>query len=166
MDLTIISLSGFLILIGLLGSFLPVIPGPLTSWLGLFILRFSPIIQIENSLLISSFCIALFVFLLDNIIPVLGAKKFGGGNGSMVGSSMGIILGILFLGPFGLIIGPFVGAFLGELYISKNNKESALKSAFGAFIGFLTGVFLKFIIGLAFSYYFFKILWQFRAQVF
>ena len=54
MDLTIISLSGFLILIGLLGSFLPVIPGPLTSWLGLFILRFSPIIQIENSLLITS----------------------------------------------------------------------------------------------------------------
>ena len=71
MDLILIALSGFFILLGIAGSFLPIIPGPLTSWLGLFILRFSPSIHIENRFLILCFCLALFIFLLDNIIPVL-----------------------------------------------------------------------------------------------
>ena len=166
MDLILIALSGFFILLGIAGSFLPIIPGPLTSWLGLFILRFSPSIHIENRFLILCFCLALFIFLLDNIIPVLGAKKFGGGRGSTIGSSLGIILGILFLGPFGLIIGPFCGAFLGELYMNQNNRKGALKAAFGALIGFLTGVFLKFIISVAFAFYFVKILWEFSTQLF
>ncbi|MGI9540654.1 MAG: DUF456 domain-containing protein [Flavobacteriaceae bacterium] len=166
MDVIIIGFSGFFILLGIAGSFLPIIPGPLTSWFGLFLLRFSSIVKIENRFLILCFCIALFIFLLDNIIPILGAKKFGGGRGSNVGSSIGIIIGILFLGPFGLIIGPFCGAFLGELYVNQNNKKGALKAAFGALIGFLTGVFLKLLIGLAFAYYFIKILWEFRTQLF
>ena len=91
MDLIIISLAGFFILLGIAGSFLPVIPGPLTSWLGLFILGFAPSIDIENQFLILCFCIALFIFIFDNIIAVLGAKKFGGGKGSTIGSSIGII---------------------------------------------------------------------------
>ena len=166
MDLIIISLAGFFILLGIAGSFLPVIPGPLTSWLGLFILGFAPSIVIENQFLILCFCIALFIFIFDNIIAVLGAKKFGGGKGSTIGSSIGIIVGILFLGPFGLIIGPFFGAFLGELYVNQSNKKGAIKAAFGALVGFLTGVFLKFMIALAFVYYFIKIIWEFKNQLF
>ena len=100
-------------------------------------------ISIDFTLLILSFCIALAIFILDYFIPSLGAKKFGGGKGSVYGSSIGLIFGILFLGPFGLILGPFLGAFLGELIINKDNKKGALKAAVGAFLGFFVGVFIK-----------------------
>ena len=111
MDNLLILLSGCFILLGIAGSFLPIIPGPITAWVGILILSFVPHISIDFTLLILSFCIALAIFILDYFIPSLGAKKFGGGKGSVYGSSIGLIFGILFLGPFGLILGPFLGAF-------------------------------------------------------
>ena len=98
MDLIIISLAGFFILLGIAGSFLPVIPGPLTSWLGLFILGFAPSIVIENQFLILCFCIALFIFIFDNIIAVqlkgtmfgcqvFGQKMLEQGRGSIINIS-------------------------------------------------------------------------------
>ena len=166
MDLLLISLAGFFILLGIAGSFLPIIPGPLTAWVGLFILSFAPSISLEKRYLFFYFCVALTVFILDNIIPVLGAKKFGGGRGSTIGSTLGLVIGILFLGPFGILLGPFFGAFLGELVVNFDNKKGAFRAAIGALIGFFTGVFLKLIIGLAFAFLYFQILWKYRDQLF
>lgn len=166
MDILLISLAGFFILLGIAGSFLPIIPGPLTAWLGLFILSLASSITIEKRFLFYYFCIALSIFILDNIIPILGAKKFGGGRGSTIGSAIGLIVGIVFLGPFGIILGPFTGAFLGELVLNFDNKKGAFRAAIGALIGFFTGVFLKLLIGLAFAFIYFQTLWRFRDQVF
>ena len=166
MDLLIIVLASLFILLGIIGSFIPIIPGPLSSWSGLLILSFSTSITISPFFLVLSFIIALFIFIIDNIIPILGAKNFGGGRGSVVGSSIGLILGIIFLGPFGLLFGPFTGAFLGELYMNQNNKKGALKAAIGALLGFITGVSLKFMISLAFCFYFLKSLWEFKNGLF
>jgi uncharacterized protein YqgC (DUF456 family) len=158
MDLFLICLSGFLILLGIAGSFLPVIPGPLTAWAGLFVLSCVSSITYSLQFLIISFSVALFIFLLDILIPILGAKKFGGGKGSTYGASIGLVIGILFLGPF-------FGAFFGELIANQKNKKGALKAAFGALIGFLSGVFLKFIVGLSFGYYFLQALWTARTAL-
>ena len=166
MDLLIIVLASLFILLGIIGSFIPIIPGPLTSWSGLLILSFSSSITISPFFLVLSFIIALFIFIIDNIISILGAKKFGGGKGSVIGSSIGLILGIIFLGPFGLLFGPFTGAFLGELYMNQDNKKGALKTAIGALLGFITGVSLKFMISLAFCFYFLKSLWEFKNGLF
>lgn len=166
MDLLIIVLASLFILLGIIGSFIPIIPGPLTSWSGLLILSFSSSITISPFFLVLSFIIALFIFIIDNIISILGAKKFGGGKGSVIGSSIGLILGIIFLGPFGLLFGPFTGAFLGELYMNQDNKKGALKAAIGALLGFITGVSLKFMISLAFCFYFLKSLWEFKSILF
>jgi uncharacterized protein YqgC (DUF456 family) len=165
-DLLIIVLASLFILLGIIGSFIPIIPGPLTSWSGLLILSFSSSITISPFFLVLSFIIALFIFIIDNIISILGAKKFGGGKGSVIGSSIGLILGIIFLGPFGLLFGPFTGAFLGELYMNQDNKKGALKAAIGALLGFITGVSLKFMISLAFCFYFLKSLWEFKSILF
>ncbi|MDA7693418.1 DUF456 domain-containing protein [Flavobacteriaceae bacterium] len=162
MDLLLIGIAGFFIVLGIAGSFLPIIPGPITSWLGLLILNFAPSIHLENRFLIISFCIALAIFILDNFIPVIGAKKFGGGRGSVIGSALGLLIGILFLGPFGILLGPFFGALFGELILNFENKKGAFKAALGALIGFFTGVFLKLIIGLAFAVTYFQTLWKFR----
>lgn len=166
MDLFLVCLSGFFILLGIVGSFLPVIPGPLTAWAGLLILSYVSGITLSLQFLILSFSIALFIFLLDILIPILGAKKFGGGKGSTYGASIGLIIGILFLGPFGILIGPFLGAFFGELIANQKNKKGALKAAFGALIGFLSGVFLKFIVGLAFGFYYLQSLWKASSTLF
>ena len=103
---------------------------------------------------------------MDIFIPIVGAKKFGGSKGSTYGASIGLVMGILFLGPFGILIGPFLGAFFGELIVNKTNKKGALNAAFGSLIGFLSGVFLKFIVGLAFGFYFIRFVWSARGVLF
>ncbi|MDA9572495.1 DUF456 domain-containing protein, partial [Flavobacteriaceae bacterium] len=82
------------------------------------------------------------------------------------GATVGLLVGILFLGPLGILVGPFLGALIGELIMNKNNKKGALKAAFGSLIGFLSGVFLKFIVGLAFGFYFINFLWNARGELF
>ena len=166
MDILLIILGLFLILLGVVGSFLPVIPGPLTSWLGLLMLSFIKVIDIGNTFLVTTAIVALTIFILDNFISILGAKKFGGGKGSIVGSTLGLIIGILFLGPFGIIIGPFLGAFIGELIVNSTNTKGALKAATGSLIGFMSGVFLKFMISLVYLCFFVKIVWENRSVLF
>ena len=166
MDILLIFLSGFFILLGIVGSFLPIIPGPLTSWLGILILSITQSVFIDKISLVVSFIIAVGIFVLDYFVPVLGAKKFGGGRGSIIGSSIGLICGILFIGPFGIFLGPFFGAFIGELVVNSGNKKGALKAAIGSLIGFLSGVFLKFLISIAFAFFYLKSLINFNINDF
>lgn len=156
MDLILEIIGLLLAFLGLVGSFLPVIPGPLTSWLGLFFLHQSERIESDPTFLTVTFLIALGVFLLDYIIPALGTKKFGGSKKGIIGSTIGLVIGLLFLGPLGLLIGPFMGAFAGEKLNQTPNKR-AVKAAFGSFIGFITGVFLKFSVALIYCFYFLTI---------
>ena len=145
MDLVIIIIGFLLVLLGIAGSFLPIIPGPLTSWLGLFVISYSNGITISNSFLTVTFIIALLIFVLDYIIPVVGTKRFGGSKSGMIGTTIGLIVGLLSPIPFGIIIGPFAGALIGEL-MHNNDMNRATKAAFGSFLGFITSTFLKFII--------------------
>ena len=153
----VFEIVGFLfVLLGIIGSFLPVLPGPLTGWVGLFLLQQSDRIPQDNSFLLTSFAIAFLVFLIDYVIPALGTKKFGGSKKGIIGSTIGLVIGLLFLGPLGIIVGPFLGAYSGEL-INKTEQRQALKAALGSLIGFLTGVFLKFAVALVFCFYYIKI---------
>ena len=90
--------------------------------------------------------------------PTYRAKKFGGTKSGIIGATVGLIVGLLFLGPLGIFLGTFLGAFLGELIHDPKNKRTALLAATGSLIGFLTGVFLKFSVTVIFGIYFFKIL--------
>jgi uncharacterized protein len=92
---------------------------------------------------------------LDYIIPAWGTKKFGGSKKGVIGSILGLIIGMIFFGPLGIILGPFVGAVAGELMAGKDNS-AALKAGFGSFVGFLTGTLLKLIASGMMMWYFFK----------
>ena len=153
----VFEIVGFLfVLLGIVGSFLPVLPGPLTGWVGLFLLHQSDRIPQDNTFLLTSFAIALLVFLIDYVIPALGTKKYGGSKKGIIGSTIGLVIGLLFLGPLGIIVGPFLGAYSGEL-LNKTEQKQALKAALGSLIGFLTGVFLKFAVAFVFCFYYIKI---------
>lgn len=90
--------------------------------------------------------LAIFGTLVDNITTAMGARKFGGSKQAFWGSMIGLFLGAFFVFPFGIIIGPFAGAFVAELYFQKKNARDSAKSGLGATLGLLAGVFGKVII--------------------
>ena len=101
------------------------------------------------------FALATIVTVLDYIIPVWGTKKFGGTRAGVIGSTLGLIFGLIFFPPIGIIIGPFAGAVIGEM-IQKDDFNNALKSGIGSFIGFLLGTGMKLVVSSIMIYYFFK----------
>ena len=140
-------------ILGVIGSFLPVLPGPLTSWIGLLILHSTDAVPMNKAFLIITFCIALIIWILDYIIPVMGTKRFGGSKAGIIGTSIGLIIGLIAPIPGGIIIGPFCGALIGEL-INKNEFKNAVKAAFGSFLGFLASSFIKFIVAIIYFGFF------------
>lgn len=158
MDIALVIIGLLLMLVGIIGSFLPVLPGPPISWVGLLLLHLTNAVPMNKTLLIVTAVIALLVTVLDYVIPAAGTKRFGGSKAGMWGSIIGLLVAIFFpiLGPFGIIIWPFVGALVGELSQNKDQNK-AWKAAFGSFIGFLTGTFLKFLIALI---YFGLFIWK------
>lgn len=153
--------TGFcLMIIGILGSFLPVLPGPPISWVGILLLYLSP--QIENNywILGVTLIIAIIITILDYIIPAQGTKKFGGSKYGIWGTNIGLIIGIISPIPFSFIIGPFLGAFIGEIIYDTKDHNRALKAATGSFLGFLAGTFIKFLIAIIYLGLFLSIVWD------
>lgn len=148
MDIFLLIIGLLFCVIGLIGSFFPIIPGPVTSWIGLLILHFTSIIQFDYTFLLSSFIIAITVFLLDLIVPVIGLKKLGGTKKGLIGASIGLVLGF-FTGPIGILTGPFIGALSGEL-INNLEFKKAVKASFGTLIGLLVGFMMKFFVSFIF----------------
>lgn len=167
MDIFLLILGFILMLIGILGSFLPILPGPPISWVGLLLLYSTSVISMDWVFLGVTLAIALIVFALDYVIPAIGTKKFGGTRAGVIGTTIGLLVALFFpiLGPFGIIIWPFIGALVGEL-LNKADKKTATKAAFGSFLGFLTGTFLKFMVAIVYLGLFISKAWQHKAALF
>ena len=167
MDIALLIFGFLLMLVGIIGSFLPVLPGPTVSWVGLLLLYLTKVVPDDWVFLGITLVIALVVFALDYIIPAVGTKKFGGTKAGMIGTTIGLLVALFFpiLGPLGIIIWPFIGALVGEL-MNKADKKTAAKAAFGSFIGFLTGTFLKFVVTIVFLGLFISKAWEYKADLF
>jgi uncharacterized protein len=159
LEILLISLGAILMIIGLLGCVLPIIPGPPISWLGILLLHFTERIHFSLEFLIIWLVIAILVTVLDNLIPIIGTKKAGGSKWGVRGSAIGLIIG-LFFGPIGIFVGPFLGALVGEIlyFETKTGREKsigmseqekhkrAFLSALGSFVGLLFGIVFKLIV--------------------
>lgn len=165
MDIFLVILAAFFMLLGIIGSMLPILPGPLTSWVGLLIFHLTDAVPMNWTFLTITLVIATLIWLLDYIIPALGTKKFGGSKYGMIGTSIGLIVGLLAPIPGGIIIGPFVGAYIGEL-INKADSKTAMKAAFGSFLGFLTSTFIKFVIAVIYLGLFLAKFWDYKSDLF
>ncbi|HNW56915.1 MAG TPA: DUF456 domain-containing protein [Bacteroidales bacterium] len=153
-DYILLILGIILMILGIIGCLVPVLPGPPFSFLGLISLHLTRFGDFTTSTLITLGAIAVVVTILDYIVPVWGTKKFGGSKYGMRGATVGLIIGF-FLGPMGMIIGPLLGAFVGEM-IFKDDMNYALKAGFGSLLGFLTGVGLKLAASFVMTFYFVK----------
>ncbi|MDU8885079.1 DUF456 domain-containing protein [Yeosuana sp. MJ-SS3] len=167
MDIFLTIIAFLFMLLGIIGSFLPVLPGPFTSWIGLLILHFTNAVPKNWTFLIITLIIAILIWLIDYIIPAIGTKKFGGSRAGMFGTIVGLLFAIFFpiLGFFGIIIWPFIGALAGEL-INKSDSNTAVKAAFGSLIGFLTGTFLKFVVSVIYLGLFIMEVWNYKSAIF
>ncbi|MCB4799761.1 DUF456 domain-containing protein [Neotamlana laminarinivorans] len=165
MEITLLIISLLLMFLGVLGSFLPVLPGPITSWLGLFVINFTDSVNLSSTFLITTGLIALIIYVLDYIIPALGTKRFGGSKYGVIGTTVGLIVGLIAPIPAGIIVGPFIGALLGELF-NKSDTKTATRAAFGSFLGFITSTFLKFIVAIIYFGLFIGIVWEYRKVIF
>lgn len=140
-----------LVLVGIGGSLLPLLPGPPIAYVGLLLqqLRSDPPFTTQFLLIWAGIVIVTLV--LDYLIPIWGTKRFGGSKYGMWGCTLGF-LAAFWLGPWGIIIGPFAGAFIGEM-IAKKDSHQAFKAAMGAFVGFLFGSLLKLVACFMMLYY-------------
>lgn len=153
-------LAGILLLVGLIGTVLPVLPGPPIAWAGLLSAHFSSYSQIELWILIATGIAAVFVTVMDNIFPSIMTKKAGGSKAATWGCTIGLVVAF-FLGPLFILIAPFVGAYIGELIHDSSDSKRALKAAFGAFKGFLLGTGIKIITVMCFIWLFlWSIFWR------
>lgn len=142
------ALSAICMLVGLAGCILPMLPGPPLAWLGMLLLRFTDRVDFSVTELVVSALVVIATLVLDYFTPMIGAKKFGGGKYGNRGCVIGTIVGMFFL-PLGLILGPFLGAVIGELIAGKPFR-AALKAGFGSFVGFLFGTLIKLAVCLYF----------------
>jgi uncharacterized protein YqgC (DUF456 family) len=156
MDYILLALAIILMITGIAGCLLPVLPGPPLSYLGLVLLHLTRFADISRNLFIILGAVAVVVTVIDYIVPIWGTRQFGGSKYGMRGATVGLIIG-LFLGPPGIIAGPFIGAVVGEL-IFKDDFKYAIKAGFGSLLGFLTGVGLKLAASLLITFYFVKAL--------
>ena len=155
MDLVLIGLGIILMITGIIGCVLPFLPGPPLNYIGLLLLHFTERYQFSTEFLVFWAIITAIVYGLDLVIPVWGTKKFGGSKYGIWGSVIGLLAGFFFFPPLGIIIGPFAGAVIGELFAGKDSG-AALKSGFGSFVGFITGTVLKIAASGVMTWYFVK----------
>ena len=131
MDVFLLVMGLFCMFLGIIGSLLPILPGPPVSWLGLLLLILTSAVPNDWWLIGITGIIAIGVVALDYLIPVVGTRKFGGSRYGMIGTTIGLLIAILFpvLGIVGIVIWPFIGAVIGELIYKADNKK-AMEAAF------------------------------------
>ncbi|MFV8368573.1 DUF456 domain-containing protein [Flavobacterium sp. LB2R40] len=166
MDVLLLVLGFMCMILGVFGSFLPVLPGPSVSWVGLVLLYFTKAVPANYWILGIAFLITVIISVLDYVIPAKGTKKFGGSTYGIWGTNIGLIIGILAPVPFGFIIGPFVGALIGELIYDFKDHNRAFKAAAGSFAGFLASSFMKFVVCVMYLGLFVWIVWNYKSQLF
>lgn len=135
-DSTLAIISGLLLLIGLIGTILPVLPGAPLALAGLVVFKFSQDANYGWGLIIVAGVLVMIGAVLDYILPIYMTKKLGGSKYAIWGSIIGLIVG-LFFPPIGFLVGPFLGAFFAELWANSQQPKAAFKAALGSFVGFI-----------------------------
>ena len=160
MEYGLILLGIICTVIGVIGCIFPAIPGPPLSYAALILLQFAkeePVFS--KSFLVKFAILTIVVSLGDYFLPLLGAKRYGTSKYGIWGAIIGMMAGIIFFPPFGMILGIFIGAIVGELIAGKENSM-ALKAGLATFIGSMTAVLIKLSLSVVMAFYFFIYLFK------
>ena len=147
MDIFLIIVGILCLLTGLAGCVLPVLPGVPLAYGGMLLLHITDRVQFSTTQLLVWLGIVIVIQVLDYFIPLLGTKYTGGTKWGTRGCLIGTIVGLFFM-PWGIILGPFLGAVVGELLHDRNDRAKALRVGFGSFLSFIVGTGIKLIVSI------------------
>ena len=158
MNTVMIILAVILGVVGIIGSVIPGLPGPPLSWVGILLMYFfggtdgagEPM---SLTLLLVLLGVTVLVTVMDYIVPAWFTKLTGGSKYASWGAIIGLLAGLVFPLPFGMIVTSLLAAFLAELLFAGKDAGSSLTASFGAFLGFLSGTGIKLIASAVMLYY-------------
>ncbi len=148
--------------LGLICTFFPAVPATLLILIGAVVATLLDGYQPAQDLpvIITFSVVTALIMVVDNAAASWGSRKFGGSKQAMWGAVVGGIVGLFPLIPFGLILGPLLGAFLAELLLVRRPLDESLKSAWGTLVGMLSGMAAKFVLHLLIGAYGLYHFWQ------
>jgi uncharacterized protein YqgC (DUF456 family) len=156
---TLIIIGALLAIIGVIGSIIPALPGPVLSYGALVLLY-----VVRGSAGITPLSLSVFGILLILVItlgyaaPIWGAQFSGASKRGLWGAAIGAFLGLIILPPLGLLLGTFLGAMLGELSTGKDGR-AALKAGIGTLLGSVMIIALQTLLAVTMaSYYFYALI--------
>lgn len=143
METTALILSIIFFIAGLLGTILPILPGAILIYIGMLIYGFmTRFVTLDATFFLLQALVLVLIFTVDFIASAVGTRHFDGSKQAAWGAIIGTILSLIFFGPLGIAIGPFLGAVIAEL-LRGVQLEKAIHVGFGTLIGFLGGTVLK-----------------------
>ena len=141
----VLLLSSLIVLAGLAGTVLPLLPGIALVFAGLFLAAWAEdFTRVGATALTIIGVLAVLGWAVDFFASLLGARRAGASPQALVGATIGAVVGIFFGIP-GLILGPFVGAVAGE-FIAKRELLQAGKVGLGTWIGLVFAAVAKIVI--------------------
>ena len=138
-------------LTGVAGCFLPVLPGPPVAYLGLLLVHWTDDAQFSGEYLALWAVLTGAVTLADYLLPAWITGRLGGSRQATRGAAIGTVAGLFFM-PWGLVLGPFAGAFIGEMLHDRTDNARAFRVAFGSFLAFVLGTGLKLVVSLLMTF--------------
>jgi len=135
-----------LFIIGMAGAVFPILPGALAIYAAFFVYGFMISFEPFGWLFwtIQTLIVAV-LFLADYAVNAWGVKRYGGSRASVVGSTIGVLVGPFVIPAFGLVIGPFAGAVIGEL-LAGSDLDRSVKVGWGSLVGLFTSVVVKIVL--------------------
>lgn len=142
-------------IIGIIGCIIPALPGPPLTYASLLLLYLlnNPDNEITGKFMIVWIAIVAAVSILDYVVQPYFTKITGGSKLAVRYSIAGMVAGMVFFPPFGIIAGSFIGAFIAEFMVNRKTLQNSLLAAFGAFLGFIFGTGLKLAASATMLYY-------------
>ena len=156
MDVFLSILAALFAVVGLLGCIVPMLPGPPMSYAAMILVACCSYSDLGWTTRVVFFIITVAVTVLDFLLPGWMGRRFGGSRAGEVGATVGMIAGFFVFPPVGILLGPFVGAVVGELVVNREDTSRAMRVGFGAFMSFIVGTGLKLIASLVMLVYVFK----------
>jgi uncharacterized protein len=153
LDNLLIIIGFILSIVGVVGCIVPGIPGPPLNFAAIILLKVAFPNQVSWIVLILLGIITLAVTILEYAIPMIGGKLFKASRSGIIGSTIGMLIGIFIFPPFGIFIGLVVGAIVGEI-ISGKTKIQATKTGAGIFVLSIFAMIIKLVVSLIMSLYF------------
>lgn len=146
-DISLWTLAALCVLAGFAGMVMPAIPGPPLLFIGLMLAAWAEdFVFVGAGTLTLLAAMAVAALVLDAIAGALGAKRYGASPTAVTGALIGAVLGI-FMGPIGIIVGPLLGAMVGELLMGRSPYHAG-RAGIGATVGMLMGIVAKVVIGI------------------